>query len=188
VTSSSEAADHVLMQRVARGDAQAFRQLSELYLGAIVTYAFRITSNHAEAEEIAQEVFLRAWQRAEEYEPRARVTTWLHRIAQNLAIDALRRRHGKSLPLDELAEDAPPASNDPQALLERKRNAESVQDGLAALPPRQKMALLLSHEQGLSNPEIAEVLEVGVEAIESLLARGRRALRAALEESEEPAA
>jgi RNA polymerase sigma-70 factor, ECF subfamily len=170
--------DYDLMQRVAAGDARAFRELSAAHLKAIVTYSFRILGNHAEAEEIAQEVFLRAWQNAVGYRPEARVTTWLHCIAQRLALDVLRKRHGGTLQLDEA--EAAPSSNSPAHLLEQKQVALNVQAALAALPARQKMALILSHEQGLSNPEIAEVLEQSVEAVESVLARGRRALRAVL--------
>lgn len=174
------------MQRVAEGDALAFRELTELHLQAIVTFCFRFTGNRAEAEEIAQEVFLRAWQRANEYEPKARVTTWLHRIAHNLAIDTLRRRSTKTTAIEDLdVEPSQSSSENPLQLLERKHAARGVQVELERLPERQKMALLLCHEQGLSNPEIAEVLGTGVEAVESLLSRARRALRTALDPTHE---
>lgn len=165
------------MRRIAQGDTRAYRELTTEYLGVIVTYAFRLTKSQAEAEEIAQETFLRAWQKADSYTPQARVTTWLHRIAHNLALDLLRkRRGGPELELDDERDPAPP-SNNPGRLLERKQTAQTVQAAMDALPERQKIALLLHHEQGLSNPEIAEVLGIGVEAVESLLARGRRRLR-----------
>lgn len=173
---NAHSSDYELMQRVASGDAAAYRQLSTSHLGAIVTYAFRLTKNHAEAEEIAQETFLRAWQNAGRYEPQARVSTWLHRIAHNLALDLLRKRRGESYELDDERDAAPP-SNQPARLLEEKTRALSVQAALDTLPERQRVALVLCHEQGLSNPEIALVLETGVEAVESLLARGRRRLR-----------
>lgn len=80
------------MQRISQGDARAYRQLVDQYLGVIVTYAFRLLKNQAEAEEVAQETFLRAWQNAASYKPQARVTTWLHRIAHNRAIDLLRQQ------------------------------------------------------------------------------------------------
>lgn len=166
------------MQRISQGDARAYRQLVDQYLGVIVTYAFRLLKNQAEAEEVAQETFLRAWQNAASYKPQARVTTWLHRIAHNRAIDLLRQQstRGAAASLDE-ERDAAPASQNPGRLLERKHTAERVQTALDALPERQKIALVLSHEQGLSNPEIAEVLSLSVDAVESLLARGRRQLR-----------
>jgi RNA polymerase sigma-70 factor (ECF subfamily) len=178
--------DLAIMQRVAEGDAQAFRELTELHLQAILTYCFRLTGNRAEAEELSQEVFLRAWQRASEYQPKARVTTWLHRIAHNLAIDALRRRPRAASAIDDLeVEPSESSSRNPLQLLERKHAASGVQAELEKLPQRQKMALLLCHEQGMSNPEIAEVLDTGVEAVESLLSRARRALRTALNPTHE---
>lgn len=171
--------DSELMQLIARGDASAFRALSTEHLKPIVTYCYRLLGNHAEAEETAQEVFLRAWQKAPAYRPEARISTWLHRIAHNLAIDALRKRHGGTLELDDERDEAP-TSNDPSLLMERKATSHNVLSALQLLPERQKMALLLCHEQGLSNPEIATVMETQVEAVESLLARGRKKLRALL--------
>lgn len=182
---ASSSSDFELMKRIASGDARAFRELSSSHLKAIVTYCYRLLGNHAEAEEIAQEVFLRAWQKADVYQPTARVSTWLHSIAHNLAIDTLRKRHGGTLELDDERDQAP-TSNNPAQLLQRKAVAQCVQAALDALPPRQKMALLLAHEQGLKNPEIAEVLGLGVEAVESLLSRGRKRLRQVLAPTEEP--
>jgi RNA polymerase sigma factor (sigma-70 family) len=164
------------MLRVAAGDAQAFRALTGVHLKPILNYCSRLLHDPAEAEEVTQEVMLRAWQRADEYEPKARLTTWLHRIAHNLAIDALRRRRGT---VDEWDDEkmAAPDSQAPGRLLEQHDTALRVQAALELIPPRQKQALILCHEQGLTNPEIADVLGVGVAAIESLLSRGRKALR-----------
>lgn len=172
------------MKRVAIGDAAAFRELSNEHLAAIVTYATRLLGNSAEAEDIAQETFLRAWQKAADYRPTARVSTWLHTIAHNLAIDALRKRRGGTLELDD-ERDRAPDSGSPAALLARKAEALGVQAALERLPERQKMALLLAHEQGLGNQEIAEVMALHVEAVESLLSRGRRKLRELLAPNEE---
>lgn len=117
---NAHSSDYELMQRVASGDAAAYRQLSTSHLGAIVTYAFRLTKNHAEAEEIAQETFLRAWQNAGRYEPQARVSTWLHRIAHNLALDLLRKRRGESYELDD-ERDAAPCPISPRGSSRRRR-------------------------------------------------------------------
>lgn len=176
--------DRLQMQRVAQGDVAAYRQLVDAHLGAIVTYLTRLLKNQAEAEELAQETFLRVWQKADGYEPKARVSTWIHRIAHNLALDGLRKKRGASLELDD-ERDAAPASNDPARLLERKAVARDVQSALDELPVRQKMALLLSHEQGLSLNEIAAILELNPHAVESLLARGRRRLREVLSPPDE---
>lgn len=164
------------MLRVAAGDAQAFRMLSSVHLKPILSYCSRLLRDPAEAEEIAQEVMLRAWQRAAEYESKARVTTWLHRIAHNLAIDALRRRRDKAHDWDQDSLPAP-ESGGTEHLIEQHDTALRVRAALQRIPERQKQALILCHEQGLANPEIASVLGVGVSAVESLLARGRKALR-----------
>ena len=79
------------MARIAGGDAAAFRSLSDAHLGRILTYANRLMKNSGEAEEVAQETFLRAWQKASRYEPRAKVSTWLHKIAHNLCTDRMRK-------------------------------------------------------------------------------------------------
>lgn len=177
------ALDAALFQRIARGDALAFRELTTLHLAMIVTYATRILGNAADAEDVAQETFLRVWQKAADYEPRSRARTWLLAIAHNLALDRLRRRKTRrEEPVGDDGEDLGPGSEEPNRLLLRKSTALEVRRALDALPERQKMALLLCHEQGLSGAEIAEVLNATPEATESLLARGRRALRTLLAE------
>lgn len=174
------------MQRIARGEAGAFRELSDTHLQSIVTFSYRILWNHAEAEDVAQETFLRAWQHASDYEPKAKISTWLHRIARNVAIDRLRKQktRGDQVSHDEEL-DAAPASGRPSQLLLQKATALSVKDALAQLPERQSTALTLCHEQGCSNPEIAEVLECSVEAVEALLTRGRTKLRSLLTPADE---
>lgn len=170
------------MERIARGDAGAFRDLSDQHLGAIVTFATRLVRNQAEGEDIAQETFLRAWQNASKYEPRAKLSTWLHTIARNVAIDRLRKksRTEEAFELDDERDEAP-LSGRPSRLLAKKEEHLGVERALAELPERQRSAILLCHEQGLSNPEIARVLETSVEATESLLSRARRRLRQMLD-------
>lgn len=169
------------MQRIAAGDAAAFRELSTSHLSMIVTYTTRILGSTADAEDVAQETFLRAWQHAKRYEPRARARTWLLAIAHNLALDRLRRRKTRrEEPTDDQFIEAGPTSDEPARLLLRKATALEVMRALDQLPERQKTALLLCHEQGLTGAEIAEVMDASPEAIESLLARGRRALKSLL--------
>jgi RNA polymerase sigma-70 factor (ECF subfamily) len=162
-----------LMRRTANGDPAAFRALADAHLTKIMNFAYRLLHNQSDAEDVAQETFLRLWKDASRFEPRARVTTWLHRIAHNLCIDRLRgRREEPSETIDEER-----TSLEPGGLLDRKQVAEEVEKALAALPERQRAAITLVHYQGLGNIEAAEVLDIGVEALESLLARGRRSLR-----------
>ncbi|MFB9968792.1 sigma-70 family RNA polymerase sigma factor [Pseudoroseomonas cervicalis] len=155
------------------------RRAGGRHLPRLYGLAHRITGSAAEAEDVAQEALLRAWQKAGQFDPeRARFATWLHRIASNLAIDHCRRR-GAAAPLP-LAEHWPdPASGPEQALQERQRRA-GLERALAELPPRQRAALALAHDQGLSGAEAAAVLATSERAVEGLLHRARRFLAARL--------
>jgi RNA polymerase sigma-70 factor, ECF subfamily len=164
-----------LMQQIAEGDARAYRALVDAHLGAILVYAQRLLGSREEAEEVAQETFLRAWQHAESYRPESRVSTWLHTIAHNLAVDRLRKK--RPLAASDALEEVPGSARPPSVLLERKETVLAVQAALERLPERQRAALTLTHHQGLSHAEAALVLGVGVDAVESLVARARRNLR-----------
>jgi RNA polymerase sigma-70 factor, ECF subfamily len=172
-----ERADEIELMRLAgAGDARAFRSLSDHFLPKIVAYAQRLLGRAAEAEDVAQETFLRLWQHAARWSPDARLATWLFRVAHNLAVDRLRARRE----VGDAALEHAVAEDRPSGLLERKRVASAVERALLALPERQRAAIALCHYEGLGNPEIAAVLDVSVEAVESLLSRGRRALRESL--------
>jgi RNA polymerase sigma-70 factor (ECF subfamily) len=174
VVSDEEA---TLVLRVGEGDVGAYRELVRRYAPKLSRFAERLLRDASEAEDVVQETFLRLWQRARDYTPDARVTTWLHRITHNLAVDRLRAR-GRLKPLPD-EEDMPISARQP-SLLEEKRRVVALNDAIAALPERQAAAVTLVHLHGLSGKEAAEVLGVGAEAIESLLARARRALKAEL--------
>lgn len=164
------------MLAVQQGEAQAYRQLSEKHLPKVLNFAFRMLADKFEAEDVAQETFLRVWQHAGKWRPQAAVSTWIFRIARNLCIDRIRKRK----PSDEEAADLPVESQRASLILERKQEASVVQEAIQALPERQRAALLLTHFEGMSNPEVAASMEVGVEAVESLLSRARRKLRSHL--------
>lgn len=174
--------DLACVQRVGRGDQRAFRELVDRYLSAITRFALRTLGDRAEAEEVAQETFLRLWTSAAAFEPNAQPKTWLYRIARNLCIDRIRKRrtHGQEVELSERE-----ASEDrPSALLLRKQTSARVEEALATLPERQREAITLVHYEGLSGAEACDILAVSAEALESLLARGRRALRELLSDVE----
>jgi RNA polymerase sigma-70 factor (ECF subfamily) len=161
------------MERIVGGDARAYRELVERHVRGLHSFVYRMLDNRAEAEEVCQESFLRLWKQSTTFVPRAKPSTWLYRIAHNLAIDQLRRRRrNHSEGIDEL-----PASGRPSLHLHDKQVAEAVQRALGELPERQRAAIGLVHYQGMSNAEAAEVLGINVRALESLLARGRRQLR-----------
>lgn len=166
--------DEILMLRTGKGDRDAFRQLLERHLDRIVAFAARVLGDRSFAEDIAQETFLRLWTHARDWQPTAKLTTWMYRVALNLCLD--RRPRGDGVALDDVPEPTDPGASQ-LALLQAKDVGEHVNRALAELPPQQSSAIALCHYQGLSNREAAEVMGVSIEAIESLLARGRRTLR-----------
>ncbi len=166
-----------LMRRVGAGDGAAYRALVERHLAPIVAFARRILDDSGEAEDVAQETFLRLWSGAGAWRAEARLSTWLHRIAYNLCVDRLRRR--RELPTARLPERPDPAEG-PLAAHQRRQVAAAVDRALVALPERQRTALALVYYRELGNIEAAQVMAVSVEALESLLARGRRGLRKSL--------
>ncbi len=175
--STREDEDDALVARVARGDETACRRLLDRHLGPVVAFAARILGDAVEAEDVAQESILALWLRASRWRPgEARVSTWLHRVAKNACIDRLRRRREVAL---EAAGDPRDPMVDPGAgaEFERRERAAIVARAIAVLPERQRIALVLAYYQDLGNIEAAAVMEIGVEALESLLARARRRLR-----------
>ncbi len=172
-----EDSDETLMLRTGSGDRDAFRRLVERHLGRTVAFAARVLGNQAAAEDVAQETFLRLWTHAAQWQPNARLTTWLHRVALNQCLDRL--EHARDLALEEIPE--PP---DPRPSLDAQLQAHDigrhVTAALAMLPAPQRVAITLCHYQGLRNIEAAAVMAVSVDALESLLARGRRTVRARL--------
>ena len=171
--------DDVLLVRFAAGDQSAARKLAERHTGRVLAVATRMLNNPTEAEDVAQEALLRAWKNAADWRPgEAKFSTWLHKVAVNLCYDRLRKRRTKPL------EDAPEPVDDrasAQATMEAGDRVAILQAAMMELPERQRAAIQLSHYEEKSNPETAEILEISVEAVESLLSRGRRALRKALE-------
>jgi RNA polymerase sigma-70 factor (ECF subfamily) len=162
-----------LMAAVARGDGQAFERLLAAHLNPVHHYLTRLAGS-AEADDLAQETFLSAWRNAHRFRARrARLTTWLHRIAHNLWIDQLRRRR-PALTLEA------GAAAGPEQSLERADVSKAVNAALARLPENQRSAVVLCHQQGLDDREAAAVLGISRRALESLLARGRRRLKAEL--------
>lgn len=162
------------MRRVAGGDREAYASLVAQHLSPIQAYSQRMTGNPASAEDITQEVFLRLWLKAAEFDAsKARLTTWLHRMAHNLAIDHLRKRQ-REAPLEGV-EDFESAAD------EETGDPRRVLQALMQLPERQRSALTLTYYQDLSNREVADIMGLGTRAVESLLVRARSALKKILE-------
>jgi RNA polymerase sigma-70 factor, ECF subfamily len=174
----SELDDHQLMERVAEGDNGAFRLLVQRHTRSLHGHAVRMLQNQSEAEEVVQEALVRLWKQAPSYRPEAKVKTFVHGIAHNLCIDRLRARK----PRDDGALDRLVASDRTSGSIDERERSHAVHAAVSALPERQRAALSLVHFEELSNIEAAALLDVSVEALESLLARARRTLREKLAE------
>jgi RNA polymerase sigma-70 factor (ECF subfamily) len=178
LTSGGADPDDELVRRAGEGDGAAVQALVARKLRRVLALAERMLGDPAEAEDVAQETFFKVWRNAARWRPGvARFDTWLHRVALNLCYDRLRRRRER--PTAEPPETADPGPAPDRGLLAADIGRR-VRAALQALPPRQREAIVLCHYQELGNIEAAGVMGVTVEALESLLSRGRRALRAAL--------
>jgi RNA polymerase sigma-70 factor (ECF subfamily) len=168
--------DAKLVERISHGDPAAIRMFVATKLPRILGLAGRMLQDSGEAEDVAQEAFVRVWKQARAWQPgRARFDTWLHTVVLNLCRDRLRRR--REITTDTLPETIDPAP-DAEAKLLDKEHGDAIAAAIAALPERQREAILLVHYQDLSGTQAALALDVSVDALESLLARGRRTLRA----------
>ena len=166
--------DEALLQAYAGGDNRAANVLTARLLPRVFAQANRMLGDAAEAEDVSQEAMMRLWRIAPDWRHgEAKLTTWLYRVTANLCTDRLRKR--TSLGLDDIDEpqDDTPGVDD---IMQARARHDALQDGLNQLPSRQRQAVVLRHIEGLSNPEIAEIMDVGPRAVESLTARGKKAL------------
>jgi RNA polymerase sigma-70 factor, ECF subfamily len=166
-----------LLARVAHGDRQAAEALTDLIAPRLLRFAARMLGDLTEAEDVTQEAMLRLWRMAPDWQDGgAQPSTWVFRVASNLCTDRLRRRR----PQSEAGIDLPDPGQSQDARLMQQARARALETALQALPERQRQAVILRHLEGLTNPEIAAIMMVGVEAVESLTARGKRNLSAIL--------
>jgi RNA polymerase sigma-70 factor (ECF subfamily) len=174
-----EPSDDDLLAATARGEEQAFAALVARHASRIRALALRLMRDAADADDLVQEAFTRAFVQAGKWRAEGvRFSTWLHRVVVNLAADEGRKRSvRRSVPLDDVAE---PADRGPGAAetYERSRRAADLRRAIDALPERQRQALALTYGSGLANAEVATVLGTTVEAVEAALSRGRAALKA----------
>jgi RNA polymerase sigma-70 factor (ECF subfamily) len=182
-----DAEDIRLMELVSAEDTDAFEQLVERHQRLVVGTVGRMLGTHSDAEDIAQQVFLRVWRNAKRYVPRAKFTTWLLKITRNLVFNELRRRsRHPQVPLQsEPEEEERPLKDEhavaPDASLLEQELQEAVDAAIANLPETQRMAVILRRYEELSYEEIAETLEQSVSAVKSLLFRARTELRVSLQ-------
>jgi RNA polymerase sigma-70 factor (ECF subfamily) len=169
--------DAQLMARLAEGDGAALTALVRRYQRHVLETAYRLTGDRTLAEDVGQETFVRVWRSARRYEPTARFSTWLYRIVLNLCIDASRKRGSLSFAPSELSEERSAPASDP---IERNEQVAVVRRAVAALPERQRIALVMHRFSGLSCREIVEATGWSSSSVESLLVRAYASLRQTL--------
>ena len=173
--------DAELMALAAAGDRVAFDTLASRYLLRLRRAALRVLGDPAAAEDVAQDALLRAWTRAATYDPaQASVSTWMHRIAVNAAIDRVRAAKPSTAVPEDLAD---PGASALHGLI-RQQRSRLLLDAIATLPDRQRTAIALTYAHGWSGQDAARALSVSTRALEGLLHRGRKVLRAYLEARE----
>jgi len=182
-----------LMAKIAKGDEDAFEILVNRHQTSILNLVYRFVGDRTQAKDLAQEVFIRVWQSAKTYEPKAKFTTWIYRITANLCFNELKSaRRKKWFPFnwsdedgehtfEETLADSTPSTED--LLLEKERNRQ-ISDALQSLPDNQRLALVLKRYDDRSYQEIAQVIGCSVSAVESLLVRAKRALQEKLKNYE----
>lgn len=189
---STGLSDADVMLRVKTGDESAFQYLVEKYRRPMVNFMYRMAHNAAAAEDLAQEVFLRVYRSREGYEPTAKFTTWLYRIATNLAVnharDTRNERPDRTVSLDEPDQetgqtmDVPDASLTAEQTVMRQERLAAIRKKVQALPERQRMAVIMHKYQQMDYRQIGEVLKLSESATKSLLFRAYESLREQLKE------
>lgn len=168
-------ADEALLERCGQGDQQAAALLINRHSPRVLALAQRMLSSREDAEDVTQDVFIKVYKHAANWESgKAKFTTWLHRVTINQCYDRLRKKRETGM------EDPPDMEDDglgPAEQLQEHQRQKRLKQAISELPERQRAALLLNHYEGLSNPETADILELSVEAVESLLSRARRNLK-----------
>lgn len=171
--------DADILSDLAHGQSSALSVLMDRHLAAIKGSAYYMLGDEMMAEDIAQEVFLRAWKQAPNWQPgKAKFSTWLHQVTRNLCYDRLRKKqevYPDTVP--DMVDNSPEASQVLQDQQNHSAQKSKIEQALAGLPERQRMAITLCHYRELSQIEAADIMEVGVRAYESLLARARKNLK-----------
>ncbi|MCC5993078.1 MAG: sigma-70 family RNA polymerase sigma factor [Rhodobacteraceae bacterium] len=166
-----------LLAQFAQGAPDAAQALTDLLAPRILRYAARMLGDPAEAEDVTQDTMLRLWRIAPDWRDQGvSPSAWAFRVAGNLCTDRLRKRRPGPPELPDLVDDSPAAD----ARMMQAARVRALEQALAGLPERQRQAVILRHLEGMSNPQIAAIMMLGVEAVESLTARGKRNLSAIL--------
>jgi len=187
VAEDNALSDEALMARIAGSDARAFEILVRRHQRRILNLIYRSIGDRIQAEDVAQEVFLRVWRAAGDYEPKSKFTTWVYRISVNLCLDALKEAHRKQPFADLYVSAENPGDNDevlngcdsarsPEELLIDAEETGRIFAALQDLPANQRLAVILAKFDGLSYDEIGRIPGCSVRAVESLLVRAKKTL------------
>lgn len=175
--------DLPLLERLQAGEEAALEAIMARYERPVHTFVFRMLNDAQEAEDVAQEVFVRVYRNAKRFDPRARFSTWLFQIARNAALDRARQRarRGNFQSLEKAAEKVPGSGKTPSEDFQALETGEAIAAAVAALPEDQRAALVLAEYEDRSQEEIAEILGCTVKSAEGLLYRARQFLRQRLQ-------
>ena len=165
------------MARIRDGDMEAFRLLVEAHQSRVINTISKLLGSDAEAEDLAQQVFIRVWRSAARYQPTAKFTTWLFRITRNLVFNELRRRKHFADPGEDSPEPAERAEREPDRVLLEGELQKAIQAAIQELPEAQRMAIVLRRYEEMPYEEIARVMGTTVPAVKSILFRARVELR-----------
>lgn len=170
----------VWLEEARNGNKQAFGKLIQAYQSPVFNLAYRMLGNADEAEQAAQEAFIRAWTRLDSYDPGFKFSTWLLSITSNYCIDQIRKRRAQLLSIEGPLPAHPAlmseSSESPEAQVVSRERDKNIQLLLQTLPPDYRQAVILRYWNEMSYDEIAEVMETTVSAIKSRLFRARRQL------------
>jgi RNA polymerase sigma-70 factor (ECF subfamily) len=176
-SSESDQPEIEWMRRIREGDMEAFRLLVEAHQSRIVGTISKMLGSEVEAEDLAQQVFIRVWRSAPRYKPTAKFTTWLFRITRNLVFNEMRRKRHFVDQADDLIEPAERKERGPDQVLLEEELQTAIQDAISKLPEAQRLAIVLRRYEELPYEEIAKVMGTTVPAVKSILFRARAELR-----------
>lgn len=177
---NAPATDAALMERIGKGDRAAFTVLVDRHLSRATYFVMRHIPDRATAEDLVQDGFFKVWQHADRWEPQAQFTTWFYKLLYHACVDHWRKNRRPMDNIDDFSETIPDQTLHPEASMIDKQQKTQLSEALAHLPETQRTALLLFHNQELSQNDIAAIMNVSVGAVESLLFRARQKLKTLL--------
>lgn len=183
---NNDSRDKILIDNIGRRDETAFEEFVRCYQSKIMNLLYNYTHSMPDAEELAQDVFIKVWNSATSFKGKSKVSTWIYRIAVNLAINHIKKKKLPALSIDgyvspsgdKIRKDvAAPEITQPESVMKSKDRKILIEDAIEKLHPTQKMAFVLSKYEGHSYAEIAEIMKVSIPAVESLLFRAKQNLK-----------